>query len=122
MENIEKRLIRVAGNVIGSVRGESVDCNILEGEAATTGHRYLNGGRGTWTYFALRDKACTSLRVKASGKDAGANPPWQEVKEVEVLLEGDSELDTLIDTLEFICRTLKERREAKENKKGDGKE
>ena len=79
-------------------RKEIVDCNILRVEAGTTGHKGGDTGHGGRTYFSITDEASTDMEVNVF--DNG----------FEVMLGGDTELDTMIEALEFIVKTLKEKR------------
>jgi hypothetical protein len=85
-EKIEK-IPRVAVSVMNGA-------NLLRVAAGTNGHKGGDGGHGGVTYFALEDAGGTAIEV--TPLDDG----------VEVVVRGDSELDTLIEALDFAAGTL----------------
>lgn len=80
---------------------EIVDCNILHVEAGTTGLKGGDTGHGGRTYFSITDEASTDMEVNVF--DNG----------FEVMLGGDTELETMIEALEFIVKIFKEGRKYK---------
>lgn len=85
-----------------------IGANILEVAAGTTGYCGGDSGHGGRTYFSIRDIGGTDIVVNVDKDHRG----------FDVKLGGDSELDTIIDALEFIAFALKEeikKQEEKEN-------
>ena len=77
-------------------REDIVDCNILRVEAGTTGLKGGDTGHGGRTYFSIEDKGSTDMNVSVFNNG------------FQVELGGDTELETIIEALEFIVKTLKE--------------
>ena len=78
--------------------------NTLEVEVGTTGIRGGDSGYGCRTYLRIEDNAGTDIKVKyilPSSKGNGG---------VEVILGGDSELNTFISALEFAAQYLAQHR------------
>jgi hypothetical protein len=80
---------------------EIVSANILTAEAGTTGFRGGDSGHGGRTVISLRNDASTDLRCEVDGKT------FEDVTEIKIIVGGDSELSTLIESLEFMVQTLK---------------
>lgn len=80
--------------------------NTLEVEAGTTGYCGGDSGHGCRTYIRIEDLAGTDIKVRKieSGREGNGG--------VEIVLGGDSELDTIILALKFILRVLKKARGA----------
>lgn len=76
--------------------------NILEVEAGTNGYHGGDTGHGSRTYFRIEDLSSTDIRPRCYETEYGN-------KGIEVTLGGDCELDTIIEALEFIVNTLKQR-------------
>ena len=75
--------------------------NILEVEAGTNGYQGGDAGHGGRTYFRIEDLGGTDMQSHNYLKAYGC-------KGFEVVFGGDSELNTIIDALEFIVKTLKQ--------------
>lgn len=88
------------------------DCNVIECEVGTTGHKGGDSGHGGRTYFKLRDLGSTDMRV---GVKEWCAPAFShnDAEAVVIAFGGDSELDTFIDALEFAVSTLKEMKSRK---------
>lgn len=84
-----------------------VRANILHVEAGSTGYCGGDSGHGGRTYFSIFDESSTDIEVKLIENQYGN-------KGFEVILAGDSELDTTITALEFILKALKDARDNKE--------
>ena len=72
--------------------------NVLNAEAGTNGH--VDGDGDTHTYIRLTDEASTQWTVRLDGVE-------HHPREVELVLCGGTELDTIIAALDFISNTLK---------------
>lgn len=88
------------------------DCNNLECEVGTTGHKGGDSGHGGRTYFKLKDLGSTDMRAGIKEWCTTALSR-KDVETVVIAFGGDSELDTFIDALEFAVKTLKEMRKRK---------
>lgn len=76
------------------------NCNILMVTAGTTGYMGGDSGHGGRTYFSIMDLAGTDIRVKTIGTEGRGG--------FEVMLGGDSELETMIQALKFITKALED--------------
>lgn len=96
----------IDGIVIPTQVTEFVDCNILEVECGTTGFKGGDSGHGGRTYFRIGDQASTDMRLRYM--DSG---DWQwhdiEVRQIEIVFGGDSELETFARALKFGYDQLK---------------
>lgn len=97
--------------------GRYVSCNILGVEVGTTGFCGGDSGHGSRTYLSFTNDisalekqigkyASTDMRVVIDGE-------MHTPKSVELLFGGDCELTTLIQSLEFALKTLKEQANVK---------
>lgn len=75
--------------------------NTLEVEVGTTGVQGGDSGHGCRTYLRIEDRAGTDIKVNLIPESHKGNGG------VEIVLGGDSELNTIIDTLEFAAHNLK---------------
>lgn len=74
--------------------------NILRVAAGTTGYRGGDSGHGGRTYIEIEDLAGTDIEYETlKGKEGN--------ELLRINLGGDSELDTIIEGLDFISETLK---------------
>ena len=79
---------------------EIVNANLLQIVAGTNGYHGGDGGNGGRTFIRIYNQGGTAIEVKRLGteyRDDG----------VEIILAGDTELDTIIDGLEFITNVLR---------------
>ena len=91
-------------------RKESMEsCNILSVEAGTTGLMGGDTGHGGRTYLRISDDASTDMRciVKTDDGKTHKFDGVADVVQIEIILGGDTELDTFIDALEFAAKTLR---------------
>ncbi len=86
-----------------------VNCNILEVSAGTTGFCGGDSGHGCRTYIRIKDQGGTDLRAKVVPSRYSANNNAAE--SIEIVLGGDTELETIIEGLEFILQALKDDKE-----------
>ena len=77
-----------------------IDANLLEVEAGTNGYHGGDSGHGCRSYFRIENKGSTDIRVRKLG-------PYQE-DGFEVVIGGDSELETMITALKFITKALED--------------
>lgn len=86
--------------------GRYVSCNILGVEVGTTGFCGGDSGHGSRTYLSFTNDASTDMHAVIDGE-------MHTPKSVELLFGGDCELTTLIQSLEFALKTLKEQANVK---------
>ena len=89
----------VDGIEIKTYKREITSCNIIEVEVGTTGHMGGDAGHGGRTYLKIRNLSSTDMRPKAYSDDYGHN-------HVEIVLGGDTELDTFYEALCFAAEVL----------------
>lgn len=70
--------------------------NIMEVTVATNGLQGGDSGHGSRTYFSLEDLASTDMDIRTSGR------------KLEIMLGGDTELQTFIEALRWTANTLEE--------------
>ena len=97
---------RIVNDVeVETFKKECVSYNIIDVEFGTTGPLNNNAGKGSRTYFSLRDAACTNIMAKI---DVGEGIyEFDSFDKIEIILERDSEIETFIEALEFAVETLK---------------
>ena len=100
-EVTERRRKLEDGTEITTYTREVVSCNILEVEAGTTGYQGGDTGHGGCTYFRIQDEGSTDMNIQTRSDRYGGS-------EVEVILGGDCELETMIRALKFITKVLEE--------------
>lgn len=100
-EVIEKRKLLPDGTEISTYTREVISANILEVEAGTTGYMGGDSGHGGRTYFRISDCGSTDMEVRTFVDRHGCNG-------FEVLLGGDTELETTIRALKFITKVLED--------------
>ena len=112
MEDMKRNIRRIDREFIKTVRTEMVNCNILEVETGTNGYHGGDSGHGGRALLRLSDAASTDMRCLISGEIAGYSQTYEvyfsHVDSVEIVVGGDAEIGTLIDSLEFVVKILKE--------------
>ena len=112
MEDMKRNIRRIDREFIKTVRTEMVNCNILEVETGTNGYHGGDSGHGGRALLRLSDAASTDMRCLISGEIAGYSQTYEvyfsHVDSVEIVVGGDAEIGTLIDSLEFVVKNLKE--------------
>jgi len=88
---------------------EFTSANILEAEVATTGYCGGDSGHGGRTYFSLKDICSTDIDFRTTEDEYGS-------KRIEIMLGGDCELDTFIDSLRWAAETLERMADSKHHK------
>lgn len=78
------------------------NANCLEVEAGTTGFKGGDSGHGGRTYIRITDLTSTDMRVTTKTDKFG------HTDEVEIVLGGDTELETTIQALKFITKVLED--------------
>ena len=99
----EKQRILPDGTEISTFERDIYNCNILSVEAGTTGYKGGDSRYGGRTYFRISDEGGTNMTVRVKENRFGA-------ESVEVILGGDTELETIITALKFIVIALEDQR------------
>lgn len=112
MENTRRNIRQIDRESIKTVITEMVNCNILEVEAGTNGYHGGDSGHGGRALLRLSDAASTDMRCYIAGEIEGYYQSYEvnfsHVDSVEIVVGGDAEIETLIESLEFVVKTLKE--------------
>ncbi len=101
---------------------EITDCNILTVEAGTNGKHGGDTGHGCRAYLRITNDASTDLNCRTAvghhDTDADGRCHYRldttdhgHVDQIEIMLGGDSELDTFIEALEFAVAVLRKQRD-----------
>lgn len=106
-------MFEIIGNTIELKEGIKVDtykreifnANILEVEAGSTGYCGGDSGHGARHYIRLKDLGGTDIRVKIGDKEFDE---LDKDKGIEIILGGDTELDTIITALKFVTKVLED--------------
>jgi len=95
--------VTVDGAEIKTYGQEITSCNVIGVEVGTTGLMGGDTGHGGRTYFRISDVSCTDIRCRVSGHRLD---PYQyeevnfdDVRSVEIILGGDTELSTFCEAL-----------------------
>jgi hypothetical protein len=99
MNELEEGSRFINGVIVNTWKTEISECNIIAVEAGTNGYHGGDTGHGSRTYIRIEDKGGTDIDVKVTENNVG--------KAIEFVLGGDSELSTIIKTLEFAIKILK---------------
>ena len=99
MNELEKGFRFINGERVNTWKTEIIECNIIAVEAGTNGYHGGDTGHGSRTYIRIEDKGATDIDVKVTENNDG--------KAIEFVLGGDSELSTIIKTLDFVTKILK---------------
>lgn len=79
-----------------------IDANLLFVEAGTNGYQGGDTGHGSRTYIRIQDEGGTDIDARAITDKFGCTSG------IEIALGGDAELSTIIETLEFAAKVLKD--------------
>ena len=93
--------VTIDGIDVPTFKKEIISANMLEVEVGTTGHQGGDSGHGGRTYFKVENLSSTDMTVEADGSSCGDG-------KVEIMLGGDSELDTFCEALRIGYNVLKE--------------
>ena len=98
----EKQRILPDGTRLTTFTREVISANAIEVEVGTNGFKGGNAEHGCRTYFRITDLGNTDMFVKmALGRNGNTG-------EVEFILGGDCELETIIRALKFAVKVLEE--------------
>ena len=101
-ETIAKKKVLPDGTKLTTFTREVTGANTLEVEVGTNGFKGGNAEHGCRTYFRITDLGNTDMFVKtALGRNGNTG-------EVEFILGGDCELETIIRALKFAVKVLEE--------------
>jgi len=98
------RTRQIDGNFVTTKLTQIWSANGLMVEVGTNGHKGGDSGHGSRTILRIADVGGTDIRCNklVTREEYGANGG------VQIILGGDSELDTFIQALEYAVKTLKE--------------
>lgn len=102
MYEIKEKIIEIEKHRFPVFKREVIGANILEVVAGTNGYQGGDSGHGSRTYISIKDGACTDIMVKSIPESNSSNGG------VEIVLGGDSELETMIKALKFIVKVLED--------------
>ena len=105
MHEIKMKERNIDGTTINTWERDVISCNLLSVEAGTNGYKGGDSGHGSRTYFRIQDEGGTDIEVKPT------HNRWGAVDGFEVMLGGDTELETIIEALKFITHVLEEESE-----------
>lgn len=100
MYEIRESIRRIDGIDIPTYTREVCGANILDVEAGTNGYQGGDTGHGSRTYFRITNCGGTDIQIRSYGH--------RGTDGFEVILGGDSELETIIRALKFITKVLEE--------------
>lgn len=103
---MSKKVKEIDGENVEILSKDIFCCNSFDVEVGTNGYKGGDWGHGSRTYFKIQNTAGSSIEVNVSKFKDG----------FEVTLGGDSELQTIIEALEFIVETLKYQSEEEKKK------
>jgi len=83
--------------------------NILEIEVGTNGRQGGDSGHGGRTYLRLTNEGATAWKVIVTD-ETGRGQHTEGPRDIEIILGGDTELDTFIEGLKFAVDTLEQLR------------
>jgi hypothetical protein len=110
MYEIKETSERVDGSMVEVFSREIYNCNVLGVSAGTTGYCGGDSGHGCRTIIRISDLGGTDLRARVIPRRYPA--PDNAAEEVEIVLGGDAELQTIIEGLKFILRALEDGKES----------
>lgn len=97
---ITERTKVIDGHEVTTFTRDIINANILRVEAGTNGYHGGDSSYGCRAYFRIEDLGSTDIRVRPLGK--------YNHEGFEVVIGGDSELETLITALNFITKALED--------------
>jgi hypothetical protein len=83
-------------------------CNILSVEVGTTGYMGGDTGHGGRTYLRITDEGSTDLRCRVEAND-GEDYEAHRANRIEIMLGGDTELETFTQALRFAADVLEKK-------------
>lgn len=89
------------GTKITTYTREVLSANALEVEAGTNGYHGGDSGHGCRTYFRIQNAGSTDIEIRS----IYGRP---DAEGLEVILGGDSELDTIVCALKFITKVFED--------------
>jgi hypothetical protein len=98
--------------VITSKKKEIVNANIISIEAGTNCPKGGDSGHGGRTYFRLEDRGSTAWKINII--KAGQKISFEQPSAIEIVLAGDTENETFLESLKFAIEVLE--RQVKEHR------
>lgn len=102
MYEIKEKTIDIEKHPVEVFKREVVGANILEVIAGTNGYHGGDSGHGSRTYISIKDLGGSDIMVKVIPETVNTNGG------VEIVLGGDSELNTFIRGLKFAVKVLED--------------
>lgn len=81
--------------------------NILDCEVGTTGPMGGDAGHGGETYIRLQDAASTAWHIVVAD-ESGKEVVIEQPRSVRIVVQGDAELQTLAESLEWAAQKIKD--------------
>ena len=75
--------------------------NVIEVSAGTNCPQGGDAGHGGVTYFRMKDIGATAISIKVNGRLID-----EEVREIEVIMRGDTESETFSEALKFAAQVI----------------
>ena len=102
MYEIKRKERNVDGRIIDTFQRDVCSCNIFQVEAGTNGYQGGDSGHGSRTFISIKDVAASDILVRVIPESNMSNGG------VEIILGGDTELETMIRSLKFITKVLED--------------
>lgn len=102
MYEIKEKVICIEGHKVPVFKREVMGANGLDVVAGTNGYKGGDAGHGSRTYVSIKDAFGSDIMVKAIPESDETNGG------VEIVLGGDSELNTMIKALKFVVKVLED--------------
>ena len=111
-----KGMVEVDGTKIRTAITSITSANILTVEAGTTGYKGGDSGHGGRTYLRIKDDSSTDMRCTLKGvfydehgRSSLRSYDTHNANQIEIILGGDTELDTFISALRFAADVLEKK-------------
>jgi hypothetical protein len=98
----------VDGIPVPTARNTFTSCNIISVEVGTTGYMGGDTGHGGRTYLRITDEGSTDLRCRVEAND-GEDYEAHRANRIEIMLGGDTELETFTQALRFAADVLEKK-------------
>ena len=98
----------IDGIPVPTARNTFTSCNILSVEVGTTGYMGGDTGYGCRSYLRITDEGSTDLRCRVKAND-GEDYEAHRANRIEIMLGGDTELETFTQALRFAADVLEKK-------------
>ena len=122
-EELKSGVAVVDGIMVNTLCKGIVGCAMMTVETGTTGYAGGDTGHGGRTYLRLTDEGGTDMRCSVITSDGEMHEltGTGDVKQIEIAFGGDSEMENLIEALDFAAQTLRNMKDSA-NKKNEADE